>query len=824
MKISLHWLNDYVDLKDYFAKPKDLADLLTGAGIEVENIDNQNEKYRGVVVGQVIELGQHPDADRLTLCQVDVGDGQNRQIVCGAKNHRQGDKVVVALPGAVLPGDFAIKLSKIRGVESQGMMCSETELGIKDEAEGILILGEDAPVGTHFSEFYGFNDVIFELSVTPNRADCLSHFGLARELGAILNRQVMLPSVTLTKESGQVKEFAELTVNDSELCPRYCGRGVSGVQVGPSPAWLKRRLEAVGMNTINNVVDITNFVMMELGQPLHAFDAGTISGGKIIVDRSQSGEKFITLDGTELELTGRELMIRDAQRPVALAGVVGGLNSGVTDNTQRLFLESAHFLPQTVRQTSRHFGIETDSGYRFARGTDPDGVLFAMNRACSLFQEICGGTVTEDFYDHYPEPSEPVAITLSQSYLQERLGYEADMKLFTEWMTRLGCTVEVFNKKDNIYQVTPPPYRWDLALGVDLVEEYARLNGYDKIPETTPPLVNSPSPHSTGYLNERVVVRHLKSQGYHQAINYGFLHDKFQQPLMFNNSVSEVSTRASALYGRLGFDVSEQPVRVKNPLSEETNVMRSLLLPGLIKNLLHNYRHGMGRGRLFEVGYAFSRLAEQYKHNHHLALVAWGQAEGLWDKPGDRPVVFDLKSAVENLLKGLHSQTWQWRPLREEDLPPFLHPGQSVGLFFEGRTVGFMGALHPELVHEFKLRNDCAVAEFNLESLMRGQPRTPKVKKISKFPGVERDLAFLVPSHVSAGDMVREIQKVAGSLLQEVSVFDVYQGSELPDGHSSIAFKLLYQDDKGTLQEEQLSDLQSKVIGHIKSKLQVEVR
>ena len=380
-----------MDVEEFFSKPEELGERLTQAGLELENLENLSESFHHVLVGCVEKLERHPQADRLTLCQVDVGEGNLRQIVCGAQNHKQGDKVVVALPGACLPGGFSIKKSKIRGVESLGMMCSDSELGQAEKSEGIKILPQEAKVGTSYAEYAGLDDVVFELNVTPNRADCLSHVGLARELACILGRKVREPKVDVNVGTQSTKKVLEVELKSPDLCPRYAGRLVTGIKVGESPQWMKARLEAVGINPINNVVDVTNYVMLELGQPLHAFDREFIQGQKIIIDRAIKGEKFTTLDGTEVELTSEELTIRDSERAVALAGIVGGLNSGVVDQTKDIFIESAHFTQNAVRRTSRQLGIETDSAYRFARGTDPQGVEYALRRACHLMEQLTGG-------------------------------------------------------------------------------------------------------------------------------------------------------------------------------------------------------------------------------------------------------------------------------------------------------------------------------------------------------------------------------------------------------------------------------------------------
>ena len=475
MKISLKWLNDYVDIKDYFRKPEELGEILTQAGLELEEITQQGKDLSHVVIGVILEKAKHPDADKLSVCRVTTGEGVVHQIVCGAQNHQANDRVIVALPGAVLPGGFAIKNSTIRGVESGGMLCSFKELGLPPKGDGIVILPGDAPIGKEYAEYAGLDDVNFELKVTPNRADCLSHYGLAREIACLLKKELKPINPVFKINSESTKKQIQLDVRAADLCLRYTGRYIKGVRVEPSPAWLKNRLESVGLNSINNIVDITNFVMMELGQPLHAFDATAIAGQTVIVDRATLGEKFTTLDGTELKFLGGELTIRDSERALCVAGTIGGMNSGVSGKTNSVFLESAYFLPMSVRKTSRSLGIDTDSAYRFSRGVDPEGALRALDRAVELMLQIAGGEAFSDHHDFYPAPVKKSAISIDIQTVTDRLGFEAQQEKFVDYMKRLGCEVELQNGGQ--FLVTPPTFRVDIDHEMDLVEEYARLEG-----------------------------------------------------------------------------------------------------------------------------------------------------------------------------------------------------------------------------------------------------------------------------------------------------------------------------------------------------------
>jgi phenylalanyl-tRNA synthetase beta chain len=810
MKISLRWLCDHIDLKDYSAKAPELAKILTDAGLEVEAVEDKATQFKNVVVGHILKLDKHPNADRLTVCQVDVGDSQPRQIVCGAKNHKAGDKVVATLPGAVLPGNFEIKKSKIRDVESLGMLASESELGLKKESEGILILPPDAPVGRPFAEYYGYDDVVFEINVTPNRADCLSHLGLARELSCLLDRPLIEQKNEIKTAKGlSTKAEVQVEVKASQLAPRYSGRVIKNLKVGPSPGWLRARLEGVGLNSINNVVDVTNFIMMDLGQPLHAFDVAKLAGKKIIVDKAVVAENFKTLDGSEIKLTGDELTIRDQDRAVCIAGAIGGLNSGVTDTTTEVFIESAHFAMDSVRKTARRHGLQTDSAYRFSRGTDPSGVVKALEKACALIQKVAGGEVTEDFVDLYPNPHVRKPITVRADYVAQRLGYPVEAATLAKWLKRLGCKVE----GQGDYSVIPPEFRMDLEQEVDFVEEYGRLQGYGSIPEALPALNYAPLTYDKSFMFETRVSELARGQGLSQTVNYGFTGAKYQSALL----------GPVEAYRSSGLEMDSRPIAIKNPLSEDLDVMRVSLLPGLIRNMQHNVRYGTNHGLLFEVGFVFKHGPEGFVQEPRLGVIAWGNVSGLWQKPkGDSHVFYDLKSRVQGILDKLLLGNAQWNTWNQPG--QIFHPAQSAVLFVEGRNVGALGSVHPQYLMNEKVRVPVAIGEFDLKALSRGQPKQVKFKPVAKFPVVERDLAFVLPKSMRATDVAQEIKKTAGPLLQSIEVFDVFEGGNLPEGHVSVAYKMIYQDVEGTLNDERLTQLQGQIVANVEKKLSVKVR
>lgn len=827
MKLSLRWLNDFVDITEFMRAPGELAKILTNAGLEVESIDDQAKPYQHVVIGHILEKGKHPGADRLSLCQVGTGDGVVHQIVCGAQNHNQGDRVVVALPGAVLPGGFAIKHSKIRGVESGGMLCSEKELGLLPEgadSPGIVILPTDAPIGKPFADYRGLDDVIMELKVTPNRADCLSHLGLALEVGCLLGRDVKKPKASF--KAGAWAGEVSVEIKAADLGPRYAGRHVRGVKVGPSPEWLRRRLESVGMKSINNVVDVTNYVMMEMGQPLHAFDVREIKGRAIFVDRARAGESFTTLDGTELKLDGTELTIRDSERAVALAGVIGGKNSGVSDTTTEVFIESAYFTPGAVRRTMRKFGLSTDSGYRFARGVNAETTADVLERATSLMIEVAGGEASAERVDIYPQPVPRPEISVVLSTVESRLGYKIETADFEMWMKRLGG--ELRTVSPGVYKFTSPAHRTDLHIEMDLVEEFARLNGYDKLPESLPGGSFSPATHDAIATTEMRVRRILAGLGCMEAVNYAFTGDRYQKEFM--GDVARV--RAAGLF------ISDEDVRIVNPLSEEINVMRRTLVSSLYRNAVSNFRGGNHSGRLFEVGVSAHKVtsgrSERYAgtsfgEEARLAFAFWGGEGDLWGRGSAPEITMVLKGVVESFLSTYGISNFKLELFADGEAPEFLHPGKSARVIVNGQPVGFFGAVHPSRLSEDKIRVGVSLGEFSLEKLMPAS-KEPSFAAFSVFPEMERDVAFILPVAVPAGDLVTAIQKTArtlepeGKLLRGTKVFDVFEGPSVGEGKRSVAVRMVFQSLEGTLQDEIVNGLRGKIVDAVCQKLGAVVR
>jgi phenylalanyl-tRNA synthetase beta chain len=809
MKISLKWLNDFVDVAEYASKPQVLADILTKAGLEVEEIQNKAQDFQNVVVGHIQVKDKHPNADKLSLCQVEIAPGKIEQIVCGAQNHKAGDKVIVALPGAVLPGNFAIKKSKIRDVESNGMLCSLKELGLAETSEGLYILPANAPVGQSYAEFAGYDDVVFELKVTPNRADCLSHYGLARELGCLLNKSVKSPEA-LTKFSAQsTKQKIKLEVLNTDLCPRYCGRYISGVKVGPSPEWLKKRLEAIGQNSINNVVDVTNYVMLEMGQPLHAFDADLIAGATVKVRNAAEGEKFKTLKEQDLTMSGEELLICDSEKAVALAGVIGGLNSGVSENTKNIFLESANFKAMSVRKSSRSHGVETDSAYRFSRGVDSSSTAQIMDRAALLIIQVAGGEAFGESHDVHPQPTTKKPVKISIKTVTDRLGYAADENLFVTYMKGLQVKVESLGHGE--YQMTPPLFRFDLEQDMDLVEEYARLHGYEHIQETIPALRSGPSLHNHDYIMNQKVSGFMRSEGFHQAFNYAFTNDAAESKWL-----GSIETLKNS-----GLATDAQAIKIKNPLSEELNVMRRSIAFGLYRNAIDNVRNGNSLGTLFEIGSVFAKATDtQYSEPRRMAFVSWGENTGIHSSTA--PLVLTLRSTLEKLFQSLQISAYSF--VTAPNAPSFLHLGQWAQVVVEGQNVGYIGTVHPRLLSDEKIRFPMAIAELDLNQILKGQPRPVKFKALSKFQPVERDFAFVMESSKQVGDLLKEAKKACGASVRDLHVFDIYEGDKLPAGQKSVAVRAVFQGSNEALTEENLQQLSQKVVDAAKKAVNAQLR
>ncbi|SMP14330.1 phenylalanyl-tRNA synthetase beta subunit [Desulfurobacterium pacificum] len=786
MKITYNWLKEFIDISDL--TPQEVADILTDIGIEVDSVSYAAENLEKVVTGKILSITKHPNADKLKICQVDVGN-ETIQIVTGADNVFEGAIVPVALHGAKLPIGIRIKRSKLRGEVSNGMLCSEAELGLTDSSPGIMILPENTEIGKDIVEVLGLNDWIIEYEITTNRPDALSVLGIARELKAVLNKPIVLPDTSFETGSFKAENEAELEVLDSAACPRYTGFIVKGIKNAQSPLWMQVRLYLVGLRPINAVVDATNYVMYELGQPLHAFDLEKLAGKKVVVRRAKDGEKILTLDGTERKLTSDDLVIADAEKPVAIAGIMGGEESGTTLETENILLESAHFDPMTIRKTSKRLNLSTDSSYRFERGADIEACEFAAARTLHLIQKVCSGEVAEGRLEHYPKPYTPKVIVFNPEKSSRLLGVQIPARKSSEILSNLGFTVK--KEQDYIVVKVPSWRKYDVTREVDLIEEVARIYGMKNITSTYP-LMHSNVKKDYRYFYIQEIKEFIASHGYNEAINYSFIGEK--------------------LYSKFGFDVSKL-TKIANPLSEEWVYMRDYLFPSLVQNAVNNINRNEKDVALFEVAKIFVNKGEKLPEEPlHVAFLLTGKVKD--DLYRERNADFyDIKGIVESLLEKLNVNA----EFTAQNEKPFLHPGQSAKITVDGEEVGFIGKLHPDVTEKFEIKQDIFIAELNLDKLL-SEALSKKVtfKQIPKFPPVTRDIAVVVEKEKPVAEIENVIRSKA-KYLESLKLFDVYEGKGIPEGKKSVAFSLRFRAKDKTLSDEEVNTIMNAIIKELEN-------
>ncbi|NBA95553.1 phenylalanine--tRNA ligase subunit beta [Pseudomonas sp. R5(2019)] len=791
MKFSEKWLRGWVNpqvLRD------ELVARLSMAGLEVDSVTPAAGEFSGIVVGEVLSTEPHPDADKLRVCQVSNGS-ETFQVVCGAPNVRPGLKIPFAMIGAELPGDFKIKKAKLRGVESSGMLCSAAELQISEENDGLLELAADAPVGQDIREYLDLDDASIEVDLTPNRGDCLSLAGLAREVGALYAAEVTRPVVPAVAAVND--EVRPVEVLAPAACPRYLGRVIRNVDLSrPTPLWMVERLRRADVRSIDAAVDITNYVMIELGQPLHAFDLAEINGG-IRVRMAEEGEKLVLLDGQEVTLRSDTLVIADHARALAIAGVMGGEHSGVTSNTRDIFLESAFFEPISVAGKARSYGLHTDASHRYERGVDSQLAREAMERATGLLLEITGGeagpvieTVSEQ---HLPAVA---PITLRAERITQMLGMEMDSAEVERLLNALG--LQTSNDGEGQWQVSVPTHRFDISLEVDLIEELARLYGYNHLPVRYPQARLAPQAKAEARGDLPALRRLLVARGYQEAISYSFIDPKLFE--LFSPGV--------------------EPLLLANPISNDMAAMRSSLWPGLVKALQHNLNRQQDRVRLFESGLRFIGQLEGLKQEPMLAGVVCGSRlpEG-WAHGRDVVDFFDLKADVEAIL-GFAGSLDDFTFVAGKH--PALHPGQTARIEREGREVGYIGALHPELVKTLGLDRPVFVFELVLGDVVVG--RLPKFQELSRFPEVRRDLALVADRNVASSDVLAVIRENAGEWLTDLRLFDVYQGKGIDPDRKSLAVGLTWQHPSRTLNDDEVNSTTQSILTSLEQRLNTTLR
>lgn len=790
MKISERWLREWVDPP---LSSERLCQRLTMAGLEVDTCSTVGAHLQGVVVGHVVSVEQHPQADKLRVCQ--VSDGRNTlQVVCGAPNVRPDIKVPFARVGAVLLGSLQIKTAKLRDVESQGMLCAQAELGLGDASDGLWELPEDAHPGQPLEELLGLPDQIIELDLTPNRSDCLSIAGVAREVGVLGKLRPAGPAISPVKPT--LSDTFPVSVESTADCPRYVGRLIRNVDLSrAAPLWMQERLRRSGMRSIDAAVDVTNYVMLELGQPMHAFDLGRLEGG-IVVRKAAAGERLTLLDEQTLTLNRDCLLIADHAKPLALAGIMGGAGSGVSAATSDLFLESAFFSPQPIAGRARAFGLHTESSHRFERGVDPRLQTLALERATALLLDIIGGEVGPlidvTSADDLPERT---SIMLRRERIRKILGFDLPGAEVEDILQRLGAGVQV---NDAGWLVVPPSYRFDLTIEADLLEELARVYGYNNLPSRTLLAPQKFKASAEAKLSLARVKHQLLGRGFHEAITYSFIDPALQSQ----------------------FDPNRQPVKLNNPISSEMSVMRTSLLPGLVQALAYNVARQQQRVRLFETGQRFVRAEHGLVQDSMLAGVAYGDRwPANWSNERAKLDFYDIKGDVESLLSlGGEQHNYRFEAGRH----PALHPGQTAALLLRGAQVGILGALHPRIASAMDLSSEIYLFEISIQALLQGI--LPSYQKISKFPEVQRDLAVVVEKSVESAALSGRIREVAGELLTNVTIFDVYDGTGVAAGKNSLGLGLTLQNQSRTLAEHEVNKCVEEIVATLEKEFGATLR
>lgn len=773
MKFSVNWLREFVDLPK---SPEEIADLLTRAGVETEGIETRGAKIDNVIVSQIVASSRHPNADRLTVCEVDDGSGTKRQIVCGATNYKVGDKVPLALPGAKLPNGTEIRRSKLRGVESEGMLCSAIELGLGSDAAGLLILSADAKVGAPISDLFA-SDTILDVEITPNRGDLLSHFGLAREIAALTGKKLK----STPRESKIPVKKTGVTITSTRECPFFSARKIDNVKVGPSPPWLRAKIERVGIRSINNIVDISNFVMLELGQPTHAFDADKLRGD-INVRLARDGEKFLALDGKTYSLKKEMCVVADEERAVGIGGVMGGEETGVTDSTKNVLLEAAYFLPASVRKTARDLGLPSDASYRFERGVDSEMVLRASQRATELIQEIAGGAPAKEIQTAGKLPPNPPDVSLTYEKCDRVVGISIKPKMVDEILTRFGL------KKTSAAKITKwkiPTYRRDLQRDVDLTEEVMRAYGVNKIPGLERGRYSPSSAADHAHDFETAWRNRLAAAGLNEV-------------------------RTSKLLPRERFAFSEGAIELRNPLSEDAVALRPSILAGLLAVLDRNIRAGAERVAIFEIGRTF--IPPNGREERHLGVLLWGNFAGApdWRSQSNRRLdLFDLRGALDVVVPNLS--------FRSGKFPDLALP---VNIYSGDRVIGFGGQLSSA---KSSAPGPVIVAELHADLLLKPDKVMRKFRELEKFPAVTRDVAMIVPEEISHEKISRAIENPKEPLLESVELFDLFT-EKVGEEKKSLAYRLTYRSQSRTLTNEEVNAAHAKIRERLRNDLRAELR
>ena len=787
MKLPLSWLKDYMNTDGI--DNATYTHMLTMSGSMVEGIENPAEEIKNVVVGKILKIEKHPDADKLVVCQVDIGEGESVQIVTGAKNVFEGAFVPVAKHKSSLPGGVKITKGKLRGVLSCGMMCSVNELGMSDEpADGILILSDDVTPGADITEVLGLDESVAEFEITSNRPDCMSIIGLARESAATFNREFKIPEVKATGNSENVNDYASAEIAAPELCSRFIGRVIKNVKIAPSPEWMQKRLKACGIRAINNVVDITNYIMLEYGQPMHAYDLDHVEGHKIIVRRAEEGELLETLDDQPRTLQSSMIAIGDEKRAIGVAGVMGGANSEVCDTTVTVMFESACFNAVAVRRGAKALGMRTDASALFEKGLDPENCLPAIQRACELMEQLGAGEVVGGMIDIYPVKKEQTVLPFEPDKMNRFLGLEVSAAEMKEILARLEFEV----KDDKVYV---PTFRGDIESMADIAEEVARIYGYDKIPTTMMKGCVTVGGKSKKQHLEDVIRDSLTAVGLYEVTTYSFIDPKENDMILMPQE-----------------DDRRNMVRISNPLGEENSVMRTDMLSSVLKVLRTNFSRRNAEAGIFEIGSVYIPKEEQVlpDENQIVAVGMYGGCD-----------FYDIKGKVENMLADLNINDYEFITCKDN---PSFHPGRCAHIYARGKFLGIIGQIHPKVAANFKIGVEtyCALLDFNV--LLSGYTTDRQYKALPKFPATSRDIAVILDKNINVGEVIKIIESNRNGILESYSLFDVYEGEQVGDGKKSVAYSLLFRAEDRTLTDKEVNEVMDKILSGLKEKLNAELR
>ena len=792
MKVSLSWLRDYVNVT---MDPAELAEALTMAGLEVDSVSDRYAYLNGVIVGRVEEVAPHPNADKLTLCRVNTGEGQV-SVVCGAPNVKQGMLAPLAQPGTVLPDGTRLAKSVIRGETSEGMLCSDAELGLGDDPGGIMSLNASLIPGTGLAQALDLSDTVFELDLTPNRPDCLSVIGIAREIAIIQNSPLKYPDYAIEDKADIIHQKTSVKIEAPDHCPRYAARLVENVAVTASPYWLQNRLLSVGLRPINNIVDITNFVMLETGQPLHAFDFDNLAENRIVVRLAAEGEKFTTLDDKERTLESQMLMICDGEKAVGLAGVMGGLNSEIEDNTTRVLIEGAYFDPVSIRRTSKRLGLNTDASHRFERGVDPEGCVRAVNRAAKLMVELGGGTLIDGIIDEYPNLQTVKGVELCVKRTNLLLGTDLDHSQIRQLLESIEFKVEPIDNDADRLKVTAPTFRVDVSRREDLMEEVARLSGYNNIPTTFPAMPAEGRPPDRRLQLRNRIKGLMSGFGFSETIAYSFVAE---------SSSDRLQIKAA--------DPRRAMIHILNPLSEDQAVMRTSLVPGILETMRHNMARQIKNLKIFETGKIFLKKDQQALPEEPEMLIAlWTgtRTDTSWHSRENPCDFYDIKGAVEALAQALNLEAIRFTAMAD-DACEYTRPGHTAQIMASDLQVGLVGEIHPRVSDAYDLKQTAFIFELDLEKIAGLIPQSRVSKPIPRYPAIYRDITVIIDRGIETQTVLEAVENFHEILIDNLHLFDVFEGDPIPAGKKSVSFRNTYRSPGKTLEDDDVNDLHKSI-------------